>query len=155
MNKRIKYLLTFLFISIFLTACGSATVKETKPKSGVTSIIVTSHGAPGPWRKTQFLEIKNNLSTHFSVIGRTSKIFEEKKGTITQEQFDHLVKPLAATNLTAIKSSDKKPPYIIGGGGSSVTIKTDKGEYSYNNDYQKKYPSVISELFKKIWKLKP
>lgn len=153
MNKRIKYLLTFLFISIFLTACGSASIKKTEHKSGVISITVDHSSSPGPYRSTRLLVIKNDLSTYFTGKNEISnEITKENNGKITQAQFDDLVKPLEKINLAKLKSS-RRPEPLLGGSNSSITIKTDKGEYSFQDGSYNIFPTIISELAGKIRKL--
>jgi hypothetical protein len=57
--------------------------------------------------------------------------------------------PLKTVNLAKIKSI-KLPESRIGGGRSVITIKTDKGEYSYTSSDRYDYPKIIDQLSFKI-----
>lgn len=149
MNKYIKYLLMLLLTGVFLTACGSASVKKTTNTNSLISISIDTNSSPGPYRTNSLTVIKNDLSTHLIIRDRTNKIIKEKKGKISQKQFDDLAKLLEKVNLTEIKSAKRSEP-ILGGNNSLMTIKTSKGEYSYRNGSDSTYPNIINQLDAKI-----
>lgn len=130
----------------FLLAACMAPITTQADIQSVTFVSTTGTVAPPYWRGTT-LTVGSDLKTKQVVEGAYgSEVLETKEGTITQAQFDGLVKALNDADFTHAKSTPLNPP-PVGGGSSSLTVQTDKAKYEFSGPTTSVFPKAIGEIF--------
>lgn len=139
-----KYLAT-LCLPLLLLGCVTPPVLAPNIQS-VAFVSTTGTVAPSYWREWT-LTVKNTLQTQYVTKGRYgSALLETKNGTITQAQFDGLVKALNDADFTRVKSTALNPP-PVGGGNETLTVQTDKGAFEFKGPSTAVFPPAIATVF--------
>lgn len=132
-------------LMLLLSAC-IAPVSGQADIQSVTFVSTTGTVAPPYWRGTT-LTVTSDLKTKQIVEGAYgSEVLETKEGTITQAQFDGLVKALNDADFTHAISTALNP-LPVGGGSSSLTVQTDKAKYEFSGPTTSVFPKAIGEVF--------
>lgn len=131
---------------VFLLAACVTPVTNQADVQSVTFTSTTGTVAPQYWRGTT-LTVTSDLKTKQVVEGAYgSEMLETKEGTITQLQFDSLVKALNDADFTQVKSTALNPQ-PVGGGSNSLTVQTDKAKYEFSGPTTSVFPQAIGEIF--------
>lgn len=131
---------------VFLLAACVTPVTTQADIQSVTFTSTTGTVAPQYWRGTT-LTVTSDLKTKRVVEGAYgSEMLETKEGTITQVQFDSLVKALNDADFTRVKSTALNPR-PVGGGSSSLTVQTGKEKYEFSGPTTSVFPKAIGEIF--------
>lgn len=133
-------------LGLALSACATPEPTPAPAIQSVTFVSTTGTVAPDYWRGTT-LTVNNTLDTTLVTKGAYGdKVLENKTGKITQAQFDQLVTALNAADFTHAKSTTLNPP-PVGGGNSSLTVKTTSGEFAFQGSSTAQFPAKIGDIF--------
>lgn len=111
----------------------------------VAFVSTTGAVAPSYWHDWT-LTVNNRLQTKYvtkSIHGGT--LLETKMGTITQAQFDGLVRALHDADFTRVKSTELNLPPIAG--NETLTVQTDKGVFEFKGPSTAVFPPAIGAVF--------
>ena len=134
----------WILLSLLLLACNPA-VPNPQTIQSVTFTHTTGTVSPQYWRKWT-LAVNRDLSTHYTEMDFQDKVLQEKSGKTTQAQFSALAKSLEAADYTRVKST-KLDPMPVGGGSSTLSVKTDKGSYGFDGPSTYTFPPAIGTVF--------
>lgn len=111
----------------------------------VAFVSTTGTVAPPYWREWT-LTVNDSLQTRHTTKGVGSQVLETRTGTITQPQFDTLVKALEDADYTRVKSTSLNPP-PVGGGSELLRVQTDRGAYEFAGPTYAVFPPRIGAVF--------
>ncbi|MBU0656947.1 MAG: hypothetical protein KJ914_17630 [Gammaproteobacteria bacterium] len=140
-----KLLLTIGLASL-LTACANTVTTTQVDVQSVTFVSTSGTVAPPYWRGVSLIVGKDLTTKQVTTGSYGSTTLDTKSGTITQAQFDELVKALSDADFTHVKSTALTPP-PVGGGISSLTVQTDKGKYEFFGPSTYTFPPAIGSVF--------
>lgn len=139
-----KYLAT-LCLPLLLISCVTPPAPAPAIQS-VAFVSTTGTVAPSYWREWTLTVNKTLQTQHVTKGSYGSTLLETKIGTITQAQFDALVKALNDADFTRVKSTALNPP-PVGGGNETLTVQTDKGVFEFKGSSTAVFPPAIGAVF--------
>lgn len=146
--------LTVLCLPLFLLGCVTP---PPAPSAQIQSVefVTTTGTIPPPYWREHTLTVNSNLKTRYVSKGSYgSKELASKTGTITQAQFDGLVKALEDADYTKVKSTSLNPP-PVGGGSELLRVQSSAGKYEFSGPSRAVFPPAISKVFGMREQFKP
>ncbi|PIE00546.1 MAG: hypothetical protein CSA79_03595 [Thiothrix nivea] len=96
--------------------------------------------------RTKTLTVNKDLSTRYEMKDGYNQLLNEKTGTITQQQFNHLADKLNTIAYTHIKSEKRSGP-LVGSPTRMLIIKSNQGAHRFIDGAMTAFPAEIQAIF--------